>query len=159
MASPGTLDTLTPNFYFPAQLCYDTVCKNSEVLWISSFLVAPAEASLVVIPHELGIHDPGLYFRPDPKTPWKLILTYEDMCGLAAPAATLKVIVKAATTQVVQAPDYLFLDAFQLPLGTPVTASTNGIYCWVSPAALATARQPLQDMFGTPLGTDSFLLG
>jgi hypothetical protein len=147
---------ITPSFFFPCLLCYDTSCQQVDVPWVGSFQEVLPGVSACVLPQAEGTYAPGFYVRETDSAQWRYALSYNDVCGLVSPPSTLQVVLHSTTSQTVALTDTLFLNGFQLPNGTNITAHPAGIYCWVRPANANTFNpnyQPLTDMFGTPIGT------
>ena len=89
------MKTLQASFYFPASLCYDTVCRSVEIPWIPDFDTIRTGEDICVLAVPLGSYCAGLYVRYDKI--WRLVLTFTDMCDCLATAASLQVKVKVVT--------------------------------------------------------------
>ena len=142
-----------PAFYFPTSFCYDTVCSQVDVPWVSSFQSSGLNVTVCVLTQTTGVQQAGLYVRADNKSIWRMALSYEDMCNFLAGAVTVRIVVNATTEWVPPSGSTVFRSGYQMPSGSNVVPGVNAI--WVVAIPIVNEAQnylTLTDLQGNVIG-------
>ncbi len=122
----------SPAFYVACSLCYDLTCTPAIAPVLTKLQYAPLLAPVCVLSTQDGAQAPGLYVSSgETVKTWRFVIGYADLCAAIFSVGQVKIVVSPVTPTDVPTSDQLYLDGFKLPPGTGITATKNGIYCWV----------------------------